>query len=145
MGGFRRRRVNAPRPDRRGLASNHPPILSLAARHVSGWRCPASGPLKGFGIGGGYRYSPDRYLSRVRQNAAVVSSPFVDYWQPPAKTLAIFSKYGFKIGQRDAWVQFNADNLLKTKKYINEPAFTNLLIYPIETSVVWRVTSGIRF
>jgi iron complex outermembrane receptor protein len=111
---------------------------------VLSYRFP-SGPLKGFGIGGGYRYTSDRYLSRVRQNASVVGSPFVDYWQPPAKTLAIFSKYTFKVGQRDAWVQFNADNLLRTRKYINEPSFTNLLIYPIETSVVWRVTSGIRF
>jgi len=42
-------------------------------------------------------------------------------------------------------VQFNADNLLKTKKYINETSFTNLLIYPIDTPVVWRVTTGVRF
>lgn len=111
---------------------------------VLSYRFP-SGPLKGFMIGGGYRYTSDRYLSRVRQNANVIGSPFVDYWQPPAKTMAVFSKYTFKLGQRDAWVQFNADNLLKTKKYINETSFTNLLIYPIETPVVWRVTSGVRF
>ncbi len=101
--------------------------------------------LKGLMIGGGFRYTSDRYLSRVRQNANVVGSPFVDYWQPPSKTVAIFSKYIFKLGNKDAWVQFNADNLLKTKKYINETSFTNLLIYPIETPVVWRVTSGLRF
>ncbi len=111
---------------------------------VLSYRFP-NGVLKGFGIGGGYRYTSDRYLSRVRQNAAVVGSPFVDYWQPPAKTLAIFSKYAFKIGGRDAWVQVNADNLLRSRKYINETSFTNLLIYPIETSVVWRVTTGVRF
>lgn len=104
-----------------------------------------SGRFKGLGVGGGYRYTSDRYLSRVRQSAAVRGSPFVDYWQPPAKSLAVFSKYAFKIGRRDAWVQFNADNLLKTRRYINETSFTNLLIYPIETSVVWRVTSGVRF
>lgn len=119
----------------------------FARRNYAGvlsYRFPG-GPLKGFGIGGGYRYTSDRYLSRVRQNAAVVGSPFVDYWQPPAKTLSVFSKYAFKVARRDAWVQLNADNLLRTKKYINEPSFTNLLIYPIETSVVWRVTTGVRF
>lgn len=41
-------------------------------------------------------------------NANVVSSPFVNSWQPPAKTLAIFSNYTVKIGRQDAWVQFNA-------------------------------------
>jgi outer membrane receptor protein involved in Fe transport len=119
----------------------------FARRNYAGvlsYRFP-QGLLKGFSIGGGYRYTSDRYLSRVRQNANVVGSPFVDYWQPPSKTMAIFSKYTFKLGQRDAWVQFNADNLLKTRKYINETSFTNLLIYPIETPVVWRVTSGVRF
>jgi hypothetical protein len=104
-----------------------------------------NGRLKGLSVGGGYRYTSDRYLSRVRQNANVVGSPFVDYWQPPAKTMAVFSKYLFKLGNKDAWVQFNADNLLKAKKYINETSFTNLLIYPIDTPVVWRVTSGVRF
>ena len=111
---------------------------------VLSYRFP-TGPLKGLSIGGGYRYTSDRYLSRVRQNANVVGSPFVDYWQPPAKTVAIFSKYIFKLGRNDAWVQFNADNLLRSKRYINETAFTNLTIYGINTPVVWRVTTGIRF
>lgn len=111
---------------------------------VLSYRFP-SGRLKGLGIGGGYRYSSDRYLSRVRQNPSVVGSPFVDYWRPSGQSLAFFSKYAFKFGGRDAWVQFNADNLLRGRRYINETSFTNLLIYPIETSVVWRVTSGIRF
>ncbi len=111
---------------------------------VVSYRFP-TGRLKGLMVGGGYRYTSDRYLSRVRQFTNVVGSPFVDYWQPPAKTLAFFSKYTFKIGNKDTWVQFNADNLLKAKKYINEPSFTNLLIYPIDTPVVWRVTSGVRF
>jgi iron complex outermembrane receptor protein len=111
---------------------------------VLSYRFP-NGRLKGFMIGGGYRYTSDRYLSRVRQSASVVGSPFVDYWQPPAKTLAIFSKYVFKAGRHDAWVQFNADNLLRSEKYINETSFTNRLTYPIETSIVWRVTTGLRF
>jgi iron complex outermembrane recepter protein len=111
---------------------------------VLSYRFP-TGPLKGLSIGGGYRYTSDRYLSRVRQNANVVGSPFVDYWQPTAKTVAIFSKYIFKLGRNDAWVQFNADNLLRSKRYINETAFTNLTIYGINTPVVWRVTTGIRF
>ena len=101
--------------------------------------------LKGLSVGGGYRYTSDRYLARVRQNANVVGSPFVDYWQPPAKSLSFFSKYAFKLARRDAWVQLNADNLLKSTRYINETSFTNLLIYGIDTPVVWRVTTGVRF
>lgn len=111
---------------------------------VLSYRFP-HGRLKGLGIGGGYRYSSDRYLSRVRQNPSVVGSPFVDYWRPSGQSLAFFSKYAFKFGGRDAWVQFNADNVLRARRYINETSFTNLLIYPIETSVVWRVTTGVRF
>ena len=111
---------------------------------VVSYRFP-SGLLKGLMVGSGYRYTSDRYLSRVRQNANVVGSPFVDYWQPAAKTLGVFTKYSFKLRRQDAWVQLNADNLLKTKKYINETSFTNLLIYPIDTPVVWRVTTGVRF
>jgi hypothetical protein len=49
--------------------------------------------LKGLSVGGGYRYTSDRYLARVRQSPNVVGSPFVDYWQPPAKSLSFFSKY----------------------------------------------------
>ncbi len=81
----------------------------------------------------------------MRQNANVVGSPFVDYWQPPGKSLSFFSKYMFKVARGDAWVQLNADNLLKSTRYINETSFTNLLIYGIDTPVVWRVTTGVRF
>ena len=82
----------------------------------------------------------------MRQFSSVVGSPFVDYWQPPAQSLLIFSKYGFKLGRHDVSVQLNADNLLKTKRYINDTAsFTNLTIYGIETPVVWRVTTSVRF
>jgi hypothetical protein len=42
-------------------------------------------------------------------------------------------------------VQFNGDNLLKTKRYLNETSFTNRTIYGNETPVVWRVTTGVRF
>jgi len=101
--------------------------------------------LKGLSVGGGYRYTSDRYLARVRQNANVVGSPFVDYWQPPAKSVSFFSKYMFKVARKEAWVQLNADNLLKSTRYINETSFTNLLIYSIDTPVVWRVTTGVRF
>jgi len=101
--------------------------------------------LKGLGVGGGYRYTSDRYLSRVRQNPAVVGSAFVDYWQPPAQSLSFFSKYTFKVARRDAWVQLNADNLLRSTRYINETSFANLLIYGITTPVVWRITTGVRF
>ncbi len=111
---------------------------------VLSYRFP-NGLLKGLGVGGGYRYNSDRYLSRVRQNPNVVGSPFVDYWQPPSKSLSFFSKYTFKIARRDAWVQLNVDNLLKSTRYINETSFANLLIYGIETPVVWRVTTGVRF
>ncbi|MEO7412931.1 MAG: TonB-dependent receptor plug domain-containing protein [Opitutaceae bacterium] len=134
--------VNDPNPSLVGSRQGGFAKRSYAT--VLSYRFP-SGRLKGLGIGGGYRYTSDRYLSRVRQNASVVGSPFVDYWQPPAKTLSVFLKYTFKLGQRDAWVQFNADNLLKTKRYINETSFTNLTIYPIDTPVVWRVTTGVRF
>jgi len=51
----------------------------------------------------------------------------------------------FKVARRDAWVQLNADNLLKSTRYINETSFTNLLIYGIDTPVFWRVTTGVRF
>ncbi len=111
---------------------------------LANYRFPG-GKLKGLSVGGGYRYTSDRYLSRVRQFTTVVGSPFVDYWQPSARSLLFFSKYVFKAGRRDAWVQFNADNLLKSKRYINETAFTNLNIYGIETPVTWRVTTGVRF
>ncbi len=84
-------------------------------------------------------------MSRVRQSTTVIGSPFVDYWQPSAQTLIVFSKYAFKLGRHDAWVQFNGDNLLKTKRYLNETSFTNLAIYGIETPVVWRFTTGVRF
>lgn len=103
------------------------------------------GQLKGLSLGTGYRYTSDRYLSRVRQFTTVVGSPYVDYWQPSAQSLLVFAKYGFKVGRRDAWVQFNADNLLKSKRYINETAFTNLNIYGITTPISWRVTTGVRF
>ncbi len=93
-----------------------------------------NGTLKGLSVGGGYRATSDRYLSRVRQFPTVIGSPFVDYWQPSSETLLMFSKYVFKIGKYDGWVQFNGDNLLKTKKYINDTAsFTNLTIYGMET------------
>ncbi|WP_414664060.1 TonB-dependent siderophore receptor [Horticoccus sp. 23ND18S-11] len=104
-----------------------------------------SGALRGLSVGGGYRFTSDRYLGRIRQSNTVVGSPFVDYWQPSAQSLLVFSKYVFKVRQRDAWVQFNADNLLKAKRYLNETSFTNLAIYGIDTPVVWRVTTGVRF
>jgi len=81
----------------------------------------------------------------VRQFTTVVGSPFVDYWQPAANSLSFFSKYTFKLGRRDAWVQFNADNLLKTTRSINEQTFTHLTIYGIAPPVVWRFTPGVRF
>lgn len=53
------------------------------------------GQLKRFALGSGYRYTSERYLSRVRQFTTVVGSPFVDYWQPSAQSLLVFAKYGF--------------------------------------------------
>jgi outer membrane receptor protein involved in Fe transport len=103
------------------------------------------GPLKGFSLGGGYRYTSDRYLSRIRQFTTVVGSPFIDYWQPSAESVLLFSKYSFKLGRHDAWIQVNGDNLLRTKRYLNDTTFTNQSIYGIATPAVWRVTTGIRF
>jgi iron complex outermembrane receptor protein len=103
------------------------------------------GPLKGLSVGGGYRFTSDRYLGRVRQSTTVIGSPYVDYWQPSAQTLIVFSKYVFKLGRREAWLQFNGDNLLKTKRYLNETSFTNLTIFGLATPVVWRITTGVRF
>ena len=103
------------------------------------------GALKGLSVGSGYRFTSDRYLSRVRQSTTVIGSPYVDYWQPSAQTLIVFSKYAFKFSRYDAWVQFNGDNLLKATRYLNETSFTNLTIYGVETPVVWRVTTGVRF
>jgi outer membrane receptor protein involved in Fe transport len=105
----------------------------------------ANARLKGLSLGGGFRYTSDRYLGRVRQSNTIIGSPYVDYWQPSYRTLLVFSKYIFKIRGHETWVQFNADNLLQAKKYINEQAFTNLTIYGINTPVVWRVTTGLRF
>lgn len=64
---------------------------------------------------------------------------------PPATSLSFFAKYAVKLARRDAWVQLNADNLLKSTRSINETSFTNLLIYGIATPVVWRITTGVRF
>ena len=106
---------------------------------------PAIAGLGGLSVGGGLRSNSDRYLSRVRQNPNLVGSPFVDYRQPPAKSPSFFSKYMFKLARHDASVQLNADNLLQSTRYINETSFTNLLIYGIDTPVVWRVTTAVRF
>lgn len=57
----------------------------------------------------------------------------------------MFSKYSFKVGKRDVWVQFNGENLLKTERFLNDTNFTNQSIYGIATPVVWRVTTGVRF
>lgn len=111
---------------------------------VMSYRFP-EGRFKGLSLGGGYRHSSDRYLGRVRQNNNVLGSPFVDYWQPSFNTLMFFGKYTFKVGRHDAWVQFNVDNILKSKKYINEQSYTNLTIYGLSTPVIWRVTSGMKF
>jgi hypothetical protein len=42
-------------------------------------------------------------------------------------------------------VQFNAENLLKSERYINETSYTNQTIYGITTPTVWRITTGVRF
>jgi hypothetical protein len=81
----------------------------------------------------------------VRQSSTVVGSPYVDYWQPGAHSVLFFSKYVFKVGRHDAWVQFNAENLLKSERYINETSYTNQTIYGITTPTVWRITTGVRF
>lgn len=59
--------------------------------------------------------------------------------------MSFFSKYAFKFARRDVWVQLNADNLLKSTRSIDETSFTNLLISGIDTPVVWRITTGVRF
>lgn len=112
---------------------------------VMSYRIPSS-LIKGLSVGGGYRYTSDRYLNRVKQNASSFTTAYLDYWQPGTQLLSVFSKYTFKLGKRDAWVQFNADNLLKAKKYFNDTAtFTSITLFPVNTPAVWRVTSGVRF
>lgn len=103
------------------------------------------GRLKGLSVGGGYRYTSDRYLSRVRQFTTVVGSPYIDYWQPPTESLLFFSKYNFKVGKYKAYVQVNGDNLTGAKKYINETSFTTKTIFGMATPKVWRITTGTRF
>jgi len=52
---------------------------------------------------------------------------------------------GRRFGENDARVQFNAENLLKSERYINETSYTNQTIYGITTPTVWRGTTGVRF
>ncbi len=120
-------------------SGNAEDVVALFGRYTIG-----SGPLKSLALGGGYRWSTDKFRGRIKVSNAI-GAAFTDYQRPGDNYLTAYAKYDFKIFGRRTSAQLNVENILGAEKIIGNFSATSVSTCKIKTPTVARLTPDYAF
>jgi len=120
-------------------SGNAEDVVAFFGRYTIG-----SGPLKNVALGGGYRWSSDKFRGRIKVSNAI-GAAFTDYQRPGDNYLTAYAKYDFKIFERATSVQLNVENMLQGEKIIGDFSATSVSTYKVKTPTVARLTLDYSF
>lgn len=74
-----------------------------------------TGSLKGLTVGGGARYTSERFIGRTSVVNASGANEYTEWWSDPVLLVNAMVKYDFTLTRKPASVQLNVENLLNNR------------------------------